>query len=438
MLPRLLCLTCLFLLANAPLGLRLLPGAPAAKLAVLCGLAAFFLVYQFRPCRLPDVGRRLRVLAGGMALLRSALLLLVAELVFYLFFRPAASPALLGGNIACALFVALCLVVNGYCRILCASVQLSMRLRLLLLLLWWLPPLNYFLLWRAYCQARREYDFELARRALDDSRRDGEICRTKYPLLLVHGIFFRDWQLVNYWGRIPAALRRNGAEIAYGGQQSAAGVAASAAELRARIFALRQELGCEKVNIIAHSKGGLDARYAISRLGMAPYVASLTTVNTPHRGCLFVERLLAWLPERLVTAIASRYDALFRRLGDAEPDFIAGVRDLTATRCAALAREAPDAAGVYYQSVTSALRGPRGAGFPLNLSYLLIRCLERAQSDGLVTVDSARWGSFLECVTARRGVSHGDIIDLTRKNLDGFDVREFYVSLVRGLKERGL
>ena len=37
----------------------------------------------------------------------------------------------------------------------------------------------------------------------------------------------------------------------------------------------------------------------------------------------------------------------------------------------------------------------------------------------------------------RRGISHGDMIDLNRQNIRGFDVREFYVSLVRDLKSQG-
>ena len=39
-----------------------------------------------------------------------------------------------------------------------------------------------------------------------------------------------------------------------------------------------------KVNIIAHSMGGLDARYAIAKLGLADRVASLVTIGTPHLG----------------------------------------------------------------------------------------------------------------------------------------------------------
>ena len=37
----------------------------------------------------------------------------------------------------------------------------------------------------------------------------------------------------------------------------------------------------------------------------------------------------------------------------------------------------------------------------------------------------------------KRGITHGDVIDLMRENIDGFDVRETYVKIVSGLKERG-
>ena len=33
--------------------------------------------------------------------------------------------------------------------------------------------------------------------------------------------------------------------------------------------------------------------------------------------------------------------------------------------------------------------------------------------------------------------SHGDMIDLNRENIRGFDVREFYVQLVSDLREKG-
>ncbi len=60
------------------------------------------------------------------------------------------------------------------------------------------------------------------------------------------------------------------------------------------------------------------------------------------------------------------------------------------------------------------------------------------ENDGLVGKDSFEWGSEYIYLSApgKRGVSHGDVIDLNRENIPGFDVREFYVDLVHDLKER--
>ena len=60
-------------------------------------------------------------------------------------------------------------------------------------------------------------------------------------------------------------------------------------------------------------------------------------------------------------------------------------------------------------------------------------------NDGLVSVDSMKWGSkfIYQTVPSGRGISHGDMIDLNRENIPGFDVREFYVNLVHELKEMG-
>lgn len=120
-----------------------------------------------------------------------------------------------------------------------------------------------------------ETAFENEKYLLNQIRAESQICATKYPLLLVHGVFFRDFRFFNYWGRIPYALKQNGAVVYYGSQQSAASVADCGQELARRIREITQQTGCEKVNIIAHSKGGLDSRYAISACEMAPMLLLL-------------------------------------------------------------------------------------------------------------------------------------------------------------------
>ena len=80
-----------------------------------------------------------------------------------------------------------------------------------------------------------------------------------------------------------------------------------------------------------------------------------------------------------------------------------------------------------------------GGAFPLNMSYNLVKHFD-GKNDGLVGEKSFPFGedyTYLEN-KGPRGISHGDMIDLNRENIDGFDVREFYVNLVSKLKEKGL
>lgn len=256
---------------------------------------------------------------------------------------------------------------------------------------------------------------------------------------MVHGVFFRDFEHLNYWGRIPAELTENGAKIYYGNHNSAAAVRDSAKELEARISQIVEETGCEKVNVIAHSKGGLDTRAAIALTSAGDYIASLTTINTPHRGCEFADYLLENIPEAQQKAIEKAYNAGAEKLGDTNPDFMAAVHDLTSTNCAEFNEEAKDAPGIYYQSFGSKLNRPSSGRFPLNLSYLLVKRFD-GPNDGLVGEKSFTWGEDYQFLTVKgkRGISHGDVIDLNREDIPGFDVREFYVQLVSKLKERGL
>ena len=330
------------------------------------------------------------------------------------------------------------LMFSGVLRLIIHGRQIKISRYVLLLMLWWVPLLNIFVIRSFYKNSKREYMIESARLELDDSRKESSVCATKYPILLVHGIFFRDWQLVNYWGRIPAALEKNGAKLYYGKQQSSLAIAESAKEVKEAIAKVIIETGAEKVNIIAHSKGGLDSRYAISCLGMDKYVASLTTINTPHRGCDMVDYLLKKVPGGVVRMIEKRYNRIFSKLGDKAPDFMAGVQDLSAERAKSYDAEMPDSPLVTYRSVMSVMGSARSAGFPLNIGYMLIKKLNGA-NDGLVWEESAKHGShhLLVTNTRRRGISHGDVIDLMRENIEGFDVREFYVGLVSELRVDG-
>lgn len=326
----------------------------------------------------------------------------------------------------------------GIIRIYVSSRQLGIKWRVIGILCGWIPVVHLIVLGKLISLASGETVLENEKIIKDKARQADQVCATRYPILMVHGVFFRDFRYLNYWGRIPAALEANGATIFYGNHQSAASVADSGREIADRIQQILKETGCGKVNIIAHSKGGLDSRYAISKLGMAPYVASLTTINTPHRGCEFADYLLGKIPEKQQQTVANAYNSALKKLGDTNPDFIAAVTDLTASACENLNRELPDPQGVYIQSTGSCMKKPSGGRFPLNTTNAFVKQFD-GENDGLVGYESFKWGSNFIYLKpqGRRGISHGDVIDLNRENIDTFDVREFYVELVSDLKRRG-
>jgi triacylglycerol lipase len=125
-------------------------------------------------------------------------------------------------------------------------------------------------------------------------------------------------------------------------------------------------------------------------------------------------------------------------LGDKNPDFIAGVSDLTSSAVEELNKKLPNKPGVHYAAYGSVLKGATSGRFPLNFTNPFVKHFD-GKNDGLVGIDSFAIDKDFTLVEPlyHRGISHGDMIDLNRENIDGFDVREFYVKLVSGLKEQG-
>ena len=425
-------------------------------LYLLCNALPFIL---YRTIPKPFGGKRsffspshsrytLRSCAHGVEMLHIFLLATGISVVYHLI----RLPLLWTGRwadwlISAAIAVGVLAVVfwNGMACLYVFSVQLGIRWRVIGALCGLIPVAQLIALRRIMKVVDAEVDVECTRILRNNARREEEVCATKYPILLVHGVFFRDFKALNYWGRIPDDLEANGATIFYGHQHSAAAVADCGAELAQRIREIVAETGCEKVNVIAHSKGGLDMRYALQNYGIAPMVASLTTVNTPHKGCIFVDFMLKTFSDPVKDKIADTYNKAAKKLGDPNPDFMAAIRDLTATGCAALephlaGESNPEPLeGIYCRSVGSLMPRARGGRFPLNLAYPIVRFFD-GPNDGLVSETSFSFGEkyTLLTPTGTRGISHGDMIDLNRENIEEFDVREFYVGLVEELKERGL
>ena len=404
----------------------------------------YLIIYGFIPFRDKRLSFRLNVSKGGYELfivtVGSFCVSLSLALISYFFFAiPEYTWGMLLLNLLFILIISILLLINSTLRMFFASRQLGMYNRALFLLMWWLPVVNILIFYQMAKAVKHEYESEEDLIAIDDKRIPQEICKTKYPLVLIHGVFFRDSNFFNYWGRIPKELKKNGAQVYYGLQESALSVKDSAAELKERILKILADTKSEKVNIIAHSKGGLDARYAISVLGLDQYVASLTTINTPHHGCEFAEYLFHIWPKWWVNLLAKQYNGALRKLGDKHPDFLGACWDLTKCQVEELNKIMPDKEKVFYQSSMSMLSNRKGGSFPLNLTYNLVKKYD-GENDGLVGIKSGQWQNFLGVIegNGKIGISHADMIDSMQRNIPGFDTRRFYVQLVQGLKEKGL
>lgn len=329
------------------------------------------------------------------------------------------------------------LVLNGSIRILCTCRSLGVWKRVLFFGFLWIPVVHLFPLKYLSKRAKIELDAEICRFENHQKREGAMICATRYPILLLHGIGFRDLQYFNYWGRIPKELVRNGAVVYYGHQEAWGTIENNGQVIKEKIKEVLAANHCSKVNIIAHSKGGLDARYLISGLHMDGQIASLTTISTPHRGSELLD-ILNKLPDGVYHFVSSLFDKSYARFGDLNPDCYHASKQLSRTYCQAFNERYPDSPKVYYQSYASYVKHPFGDPM-LGIPSLLMSLSGAAKNDGLVSITSAKWGHFKKTFvsTGRRGISHGDMIDLKREDYKGFDVIEAYVKIVAELKEMG-
>lgn len=203
------------------------------------------------------------------------------------------------------------------------------------------------------------------------------------PVVLVHGLFgFDRIGTIHYFRGIARHLETLGCHAHAVRLPRVASVPARAAKL----VELIEKLGHARVDLICHSLGGLDARYALSRLGLASRVRTLVTIGTPHHGTP-----LAAIGEAGALSAVRKLMRLF------------GVRALDWLSPTALERfnaEVPDAPGVRYACVVGGIRSD-STGVPLALSPVH-HYLRRAAgpNDGLVPIASQVWGEVLAEIEA--------------------------------------
>lgn len=237
----------------------------------------------------------------------------------------------------------------------------------------------------------------------------------KYPIVLAHGLMgFSELKLatalpaVQYWYGIQEALEQNGATVMAGSVPPSSSIEQRAAKLRDDISsATFPALNGDGVNIIAHSMGGLDARYMATHLAPANVrIKSVTTIATPHRGSQFADYLLS--PQSAAGPLHLRkLYGLIERAGLGTQAFDQLTREYM---CQTFNPAVPDAPDVRYFSYGAVANEPPLLS-PFRQPWRIIEEAE-GPNDGLVSVDSSRWGTYKGTLL---GVSHLDLINWSNR-----------------------
>lgn len=257
----------------------------------------------------------------------------------------------------------------------------------------------------------------------------------RYPIIFVHGAGFEDkYDLIENlgsWGKIPKFVRKQGIPIFFGKTKAWASVVENAEVLKCNILRYQNEYNIEKFNIIAHSMGGIEARYMITHLDMAQHVASLTTISTPHRGLKTIDKLShTALYQKVIELLATKYFGNYEQ-------FLAMSLRLKYSNCTLFNRETPNVEGVYYQSygadMKSAIYDPL-----LSIPHKIISYYD-GENDGLVPIKSAKWGEYKGVFKSQglRGLSHRDLIDMHKESTKE-DIIQNYIEIILELERQGL
>jgi triacylglycerol lipase len=248
----------------------------------------------------------------------------------------------------------------------------------------------------------------------------------RHPVVFCHGMLAMTMlrmqipEDTNYFVHLRPFLRERGIEALYPNVEPTGGVAARAEQLRDLI----RHWTDEPVNIVAHSMGGLDARYLITHLDMAGQVASLTTIAAPHRG----------------TAVADWFCLNFRQRVpllltlEAFGINVDGFRDCRTDVCRAFNERTPDAVGVRYFSYTGAVPSSRVSPL-LRRAWNILTPVE-GPNDGLVSVRSGAWGEVVGMLAVDHFAQTPD--GLFVRPGENFDALTFYSRLLENLAHRGL
>lgn len=258
--------------------------------------------------------------------------------------------------------------------------------------------------------------------------------KTKYPIILVHGIALKDFKFLKSFGEIDRILRIQGYSVYKAKIDGFGSILNNAMQLKEEIIKILEIEGVDKVNIIAHSKGGLDSKYMIKNSGMEDHVASLTTLCTPHKGSPIATNILK-LPKFLTKFIAFWINFWYKLFGDKNPDSYQACLDLK--RINSIEEEIINfSEKVYCQSYSTEMKKSKD-DFIMGIPLMFSRYFEKDYiSDGIVPIDSTIFGEYKGNAFSE-SISHTEIVDFMVKKKKRDKIYMFYSALCEELVNMG-
>ena len=257
--------------------------------------------------------------------------------------------------------------------------------------------------------------------------------KTKYPIILVHGIALKDYKFFKAFGHIENLLKENGFDVYTSTTDGFGTIENNAQQLKEQVEEIKKIHNVDKVNLIAHSKGGLDSIYMIEHLGMGSSVASLTTLSTPHKGSPIATFLLK-LPKFLIKLLSFWVNLVYKIFKDENPDSYKTCIQLKESNDMEVKSLNVDAE-IYVQSYSSTMKKSRD-DFIMGIPLLFFKYQKKGDSDGMVSKESSKFGEYKGDMMDD-SISHAEMVDFTINKSKKEKVYSFYLNLANELFEKG-
>ena len=301
------------------------------------------------------------------------------------------------------------------------------------------------------------------RLAPDRSASRDRLAGPPYPILLAHGFFgFDQIGPAEYFYKVQPTLAAAGHQVFITTVNPFNSVTVRGEELLAQTKDILQKTGAARVNFIAHSQGGLDARFVASRIPAR--VAAVLTLATPHLGTKVADAVLNKAPGFTVGLAQAVCDLAGRPFwGDIakDPNLEASLQSISSDGAAAFNAACPDVEGVSYFSIggrsnmalaekeCDAPKAPpfitqyAGVRDPPHASLLLTAAICCGSlscddpNDGMVNVNSTKWGTWLGCIPADHMDEIGQFFGESPGIGNSFEYLAFYKDLATYLVASG-